>query len=101
MWLEVGDGGRERSVLKAEELSEKLLFDVRNKISGRKGFKRQMAECRICQEEGEEDDMEAPCACNGTIKVSLSLFLYLHFSVVLYSHFNVNFYFLWFSGEYY
>lgn len=27
-------------------------------------------ECRICQEEDEEKDMEAPCACNGTLKVS-------------------------------
>uniref|UniRef100_A0A0V0HJS9 Putative ovule protein n=1 Tax=Solanum chacoense TaxID=4108 RepID=A0A0V0HJS9_SOLCH len=26
-------------------------------------------ECRICQEEDEETDMEAPCACNGTLKV--------------------------------
>ncbi|KAK4425131.1 hypothetical protein Salat_1707000 [Sesamum alatum] len=25
-------------------------------------------ECRICQEEDEEKDMEAPCACNGTLK---------------------------------
>ncbi|KAG5589606.1 hypothetical protein H5410_040120 [Solanum commersonii] len=25
-------------------------------------------ECRICQEEDEETDMEAPCACNGTLK---------------------------------
>ncbi|KAK4345338.1 hypothetical protein RND71_035514 [Anisodus tanguticus] len=25
-------------------------------------------ECRICQEEDEENDMEAPCACNGTLK---------------------------------
>ncbi|PIN03382.1 Protein involved in mRNA turnover and stability [Handroanthus impetiginosus] len=25
-------------------------------------------ECRICQEEDEEEDMEAPCACNGTLK---------------------------------
>ncbi|CAA6667728.1 unnamed protein product [Spirodela intermedia] len=27
-----------------------------------------MIECKICQEEGEEGDMEAPCACSGTIK---------------------------------
>ncbi|MQM16491.1 hypothetical protein Taro_049449 [Colocasia esculenta] len=27
-----------------------------------------MIECRICQEEGEEGDMEVPCACTGTIK---------------------------------
>ena len=28
-----------------------------------------LIECRICQEEGEESEMEAPCACNGTLKV--------------------------------
>ncbi|RZC47614.1 hypothetical protein C5167_040559 [Papaver somniferum] len=28
-----------------------------------------MIECRICQEEDEEHQMEAPCACNGTLKV--------------------------------
>ncbi|CAL9112946.1 unnamed protein product, partial [Musa acuminata var. zebrina] len=27
-----------------------------------------VVECRICQEEGEERHMEAPCACNGTLK---------------------------------
>lgn len=27
-------------------------------------------ECRICQEEDEEHLMEAPCACNGTLKVA-------------------------------
>ncbi|PIN07352.1 Protein involved in mRNA turnover and stability [Handroanthus impetiginosus] len=27
-----------------------------------------LRECRICQEENEEKDMEAPCACNGTLK---------------------------------
>ncbi|XP_039808770.1 uncharacterized protein LOC120672438 isoform X3 [Panicum virgatum] len=25
-------------------------------------------ECRICQEEGEEDAMDSPCACTGTLK---------------------------------
>ncbi|OVA00078.1 zinc finger protein [Macleaya cordata] len=28
----------------------------------------EMIECRICQEEDEEQEMEAPCACNGTLK---------------------------------
>ncbi|KAH7685012.1 Zinc finger RING/FYVE/PHD-type protein [Dioscorea alata] len=28
----------------------------------------EVIECRICQEEGEEGDMESPCACNGTLK---------------------------------
>lgn len=27
-----------------------------------------MVECRICQEEDEVHNMEAPCACNGTLK---------------------------------
>ncbi|KAM7489602.1 hypothetical protein LguiB_027086 [Lonicera macranthoides] len=29
---------------------------------------KKIRECRICQEEDEEEDMEAPCACNGTLK---------------------------------
>jgi hypothetical protein len=28
-----------------------------------------LIECRICQEEGEEDAMDSPCACAGTLKV--------------------------------
>lgn len=27
-----------------------------------------LRECRICQEEDEQHQMEAPCACNGTLK---------------------------------
>lgn len=38
-------------------------------FSAAKG-KGSLRECRICQEEDEEKDMEAPCACNGTLKVS-------------------------------
>nr|DAD25274.1 TPA_asm: hypothetical protein HUJ06_026738 [Nelumbo nucifera] len=30
--------------------------------------KGEMIECRICQEEGEEHEMEAPCGCSGTLK---------------------------------
>ncbi|KAL3641537.1 hypothetical protein CASFOL_012352 [Castilleja foliolosa] len=36
-------------------------------FTGVKG-KGSVRECRICQEEDEEKDMEAPCACNGTLK---------------------------------
>ncbi|KAG6503358.1 hypothetical protein ZIOFF_035670 [Zingiber officinale] len=32
----------------------------------------QVVECRICQEEGDECDLESPCACTGTLKVSVS-----------------------------
>jgi len=30
-----------------------------------------MVECRICQEEGDEAYMEAPCSCKGSLKASL------------------------------
>jgi hypothetical protein len=43
---------------------------VKGGLGGRQGA----LECRICQEEGEEDAMDSPCACTGTLKVnSLSL----------------------------
>ncbi|KAJ8445237.1 hypothetical protein Cgig2_024443 [Carnegiea gigantea] len=31
--------------------------------------KKEVKECRICQEEDDEQSLEAPCACNGTLKV--------------------------------
>lgn len=31
-----------------------------------------VVECRICQEEDQVQAMEAPCSCNGTLKVGLS-----------------------------
>lgn len=33
----------------------------------------QMAECRICQEEDSVSNLEKPCACSGSLKVSLYL----------------------------
>lgn len=33
----------------------------------------QMVECRICQEEDSVSNLEMPCACSGSLKVSLSL----------------------------
>lgn len=30
----------------------------------------QMVECRICQEEDSVQNLEIPCACNGSLKVS-------------------------------
>lgn len=31
-----------------------------------------VVECRICQEEDQVQAMEAPCSCNGTLKVGFS-----------------------------
>lgn len=34
----------------------------------------QMAECRICQEEDGVSNLETPCACSGSLKVSIFVF---------------------------
>lgn len=48
--------------------SNGVLF-VKNKNSAGEGCSKKIVrECRICQEEDEEHEMEAPCACNGTLK---------------------------------
>ena len=31
-----------------------------------------LVECRICQEDGDESCMEAPCSCKGSLKVKTS-----------------------------
>ena len=31
----------------------------------------QTVECRICQEEDSINNLEVPCSCNGSVKVSL------------------------------
>lgn len=32
---------------------------------------RKIVECRICQDEDEDSNMETPCSCCGSLKVSL------------------------------
>ena len=34
---------------------------------------RKFVECRICQDEDEDSNMETPCSCCGSLKVSLVL----------------------------
>lgn len=41
--------------------------------------RKEMVECRICQEEDEVHAMESPCACNGTLKVSVLFFFFFQF----------------------
>jgi len=43
----------------------------------------QMAECRICQEEDGVSNLETPCACSGSLKVSTCVF-----EVLFYWFFN-------------
>lgn len=51
----------------AESISANAGVSLKNNGEGC-SKKEDMVECRICQEEGEERDMEAPCGCNGTLK---------------------------------
>lgn len=37
----------------------------------------QTAECRICQEEDTLKNLEVPCACSGSLKVSFNMFFFL------------------------
>ncbi|KAB5512732.1 hypothetical protein DKX38_029760 [Salix brachista] len=43
----------------------------------------EMVECRICQEEDEVLALEAPCSCNGTLKLKVVFFLFYGEAVVL------------------
>lgn len=47
-----------------------------------KKLKGSVSECRICQEEDEDEDLESPCACSGTLKV-LFFLLFIHSSSFL------------------
>jgi hypothetical protein len=51
-------------------------------------------ECRICQEEGEEEAMDSPCACTGTLKVTFiprfAAFLPLSLGGCLFSSLSTN-----------
>ncbi|WOL02681.1 hypothetical protein Cni_G11400 [Canna indica] len=46
----------------------------------------QIVECRICQEEDQIKNLEIPCACSGSLKVSFHLFrsIISHFEWFLY-----------------
>ncbi|XP_008788186.2 uncharacterized protein LOC103706026 isoform X2 [Phoenix dactylifera] len=75
--LEAGNGGGGGSgygapavdVGRGEEgPSEKKKAQSKKKKKKKKKGGGEVIECRICQEEGDESEMEAPCACNGTLK---------------------------------
>lgn len=38
---------------------------------------RKLGECKICHDEDEESNMEVPCFCRGSLKVSLKNFKYM------------------------
>ncbi|KAF5942211.1 hypothetical protein HYC85_019853, partial [Camellia sinensis] len=57
------------SLLLGKKIGSGVVF-VKNSNGGGVGCSEKVVrECRICQEEDEEHQMEAPCACNGTLKV--------------------------------
>ncbi|PKA59295.1 E3 ubiquitin-protein ligase MARCH6 [Apostasia shenzhenica] len=56
--------------VRGEEGSSEGWREGEKYTSGNKKMARveEVVECRICQEEGNESDMESPCCCIGTIK---------------------------------
>jgi len=46
-------------------------FSVDKMEVNRGWAQRKVVQCRICHDEDESSNMEAPCACSGSLKVSL------------------------------
>ncbi|KAF7133325.1 hypothetical protein RHSIM_Rhsim09G0010500 [Rhododendron simsii] len=61
-------GGGDDEVVVTQNNLPSVTSNGKNKNSGGEGCSKILRECRICQEEDEEHEMEAPCACNGTLK---------------------------------
>ncbi|KAF2321937.1 hypothetical protein GH714_004677 [Hevea brasiliensis] len=74
---------RERDRNIEETFKNETVMPVKSNGEGCSSLKKmkETVECRICQEEDEVDSMEAPCACNGTLKVFT--FLGFHFLFLL------------------
>ncbi|XP_008790604.2 uncharacterized protein LOC103707761 [Phoenix dactylifera] len=68
--LEAGNGGGGGYGAPAVDVGvgEEGSSEKKKGSSKKKKGEAEVTECRICQEEGEESEMEAPCACNGTLK---------------------------------
>lgn len=54
--------------INSRKTDEKTINNNGSTSGGEGCSKSTVRECRICQEEDEENDMEVPCACNGTLK---------------------------------
>ena len=48
----------------------------------------QTVECRICQEEDDVKNLEAPCACSGSLKVYFFKFFHLAYLNSLWLHWH-------------
>ena len=81
MWLKIGSPSEseksESASLKEEELPLISGVPPSQSTFGRSGcddgvavFK--LGECCICQEEDEENSMESPCSCSGSLKICFS-----------------------------
>lgn len=94
-----GDGVGIGATSKDGNVSEGLVSVKGNEEGSSCSLKKvEMVECRICQEEAEVLAMEAPCACNGTLKV----FTFLLWVFNLFSHLflvcSLLYFFLLFIG---
>lgn len=51
----------------------KIVISSQKVDSGDDSSPKKMVECRICQDEDEDCNMETPCSCCGSLKVSKAL----------------------------
>lgn len=51
---------------------------------------KELGECRICHDEDEESNMEAPCFCRGSLKVSFMDFEYMMLNFLIPSELHEN-----------
>lgn len=67
--LEAAIESRNRTLQAAEEATNADVISYKKVVGD--GSPTKIAECRICQDEDEDSNMETPCSCCGSLKVSL------------------------------
>lgn len=66
---------RSKQVMPTSIDETKIDFSPRKTNLGNVSSPTKIVECRICQDEDEDSNMETPCSCCGSLKVSRDLVL--------------------------
>ena len=68
----IANGNRIINQVEEEEGKDVELFIPKDDGNGDLSSPRKLVECRICQDEDFDSNMETPCSCCGSLKVCLS-----------------------------
>lgn len=72
--LEAAIESRNWSMKAASSVTDEKKIDNASKVVGENiSSPGKLVECRICQDEDEDSNMETPCSCCGSLKVSWAL----------------------------